>query len=116
MGELGRRLCLEKSWMSRAIDGLVEEGLVVKQVNPADSRSWLVSLSGAGERRLRALNEQIEGHAGRVLDRIPAIQRAKVQQSLTWLLQALRDDAGLPAETACCTPPKQRGGKHVTAV
>ncbi len=119
MGELGRRLCLEKSWMSRAIDGLVDDGLVRKEVNPADSRSWLVRLTAAGERRLKALDAQIEGHATRVLARVPAAQRQTLHQSLALLLTALRDDAGVPASGACCPPTHahrtQRGDKHVTA-
>jgi DNA-binding MarR family transcriptional regulator len=122
MVELGRRLCLEKSWISRAIDGLVDDGLVTKAINPADSRSWLVSLSAAGRRRLKALDEQIEGHALRVLGHLPATQRAAVQQSLVLLLAALRQDAGLDATdgAACCTPRTTRGqiregARHVTA-
>lgn len=117
MGELGRRLCLEKSWMSRAIDGLVEQGLVAKHPNPADSRSWLVALTAAGQRRLKALDAQIDGHARRVLDAVPASQHARLHQSLALLLNALRDDAGLSTPAACCAPGErkrtQRGEKHV---
>ena len=115
MVELGRRLCLEKSWISRAIDGLVAEGLVSKDPNPEDSRSWLVRLSPSGNRRLRALNEQIEAHAERILSRIPSAQRARVQQSLTVLLDALRAEAGLQQPSSACCPagPSTRGEKHV---
>ncbi|MCA3217264.1 MAG: winged helix-turn-helix transcriptional regulator [Burkholderiales bacterium] len=126
MVELGRRLCLEKSWISRAIEGLVDDGLVTKAINPADSRSWLVSLSAAGRRRLKALDEQIEGHARRVLAHVPASQRTVVQQSLMLLLAALRQDAGLDATegAACCAPRHARrqargqaseGARHVTS-
>ena len=118
MVELGRRLCLEKSWVSRAIDGLVAEGLVSKQPNPDDSRSWLVRLTAAGNRRLKALNEQIEAHAERVLNHIASGQRARVQQSLIVLLDALRADAGLPAAgAAACCPARSSntGEKHVAA-
>ena len=117
MVELGRRLCLEKSWISRAIDGLVAEGLVSKDPNPDDSRSWLVRLTGAGNRRLKALNEQIEAHAERVMNRVPSAQRAKLHQSLTALLDALRADAGLqPSGAACCpAQPSSQGEKHAAA-
>ncbi len=116
LGELGRRLCLEKSWMSRAIDGLVEEGLVAKAPNPADARSWLVKLTSAGQRRLKALEEQIDGHAGRITERIPASHRAKLHQSLSLLLTALREDAGLTEPATCCAPKQtQHGEKHVAA-
>lgn len=113
MNELGRRLCLEKSWISRAIDGLVEEGLVAKAANPADSRSWLVSLTAAGRARLKALNGQIESHAERIMQRIPAAQRAATQQSLLLLLAALRDEAGLANNDGSCCLPTTKGEKHV---
>ena len=115
MVELGRRLCLEKSWISRAIDGLVADGLVVKEANPHDSRSWLVQLTPGGARRLEALNEQIEAHAERVIERIPSGQRAKVRQSLIVLLDALRADAGLALPQACCPPKQTEGEKDVAA-
>ena len=117
MVELGRRLCLEKSWISRAIDGLVADGLVAKEANPDDSRSWLVQLTAGGAWRLEALNQQIEAHAERVIDRIPSAQRAKVRQSLIVLLDALRADAGLAVSRTACCPPTQteRGEKDVAA-
>jgi DNA-binding MarR family transcriptional regulator len=117
MGELGRRLCLEKSWISRAIDRLVDEGLVAKAANPEDSRSWLVSLTVSGRARLKALDRQIEAHADRIMQRIPAAQRAGTQQSLLLLLAALRDEAGFDAGTpSCCLPQRNdRGAKHATS-
>ena len=118
MVELGRRLCLEKSWISRAIDGLVEDGLVSKEPNPADSRSWLVRLTTNGARRLKSLNDQIETHAERVISRIPSGQRAKVHQSLIVLLDALRADAGLVVPGSSCCPPTQtteQGEKNAAA-
>jgi DNA-binding MarR family transcriptional regulator len=93
--ELGRRLCLEKSWVSRAIDTLVEEGLVLKAPNPEDSRSWLVSLSARGKRRVRELNRTLDEHAEKVLGSLSLDERLMVNQSLALLLRALREDAGV---------------------
>ena len=101
LGELGRRLCLEKSWIGRAVDGLVAEDLVAKRANPADSRSWLVSLTPAGNRRHKALNDQLVDHAQRVMGRLSSNERAAVNRSLGLLLRALRDDAGLTTESCC---------------
>ena len=101
LGELGRRLCLEKSWMGRAVDGLVADGLVAKHANPADSRSWLVSLTPAGSRRHKALNDQLVDHAERVMGRLSSSERAAANRSLGLLLRALRDDAGVTTESCC---------------
>lgn len=107
LGELGRRLCLEKSWIGRAVEGLVSEGLVAKDSNPADSRSWLVRLTAAGNRRHKALNDQLEDHAARVMSGLSPDERARVNQSLGLLLRALREDQGLTTGSCCAVPPKE---------
>lgn len=93
MSELGTRLMLEKSWISRAVDKLVAEGLVIKSDNPADARSWLVSLSKAGMVRVAALNATLDRHAAQLLEPLKASDRAAVGRALAQLLQVLRDDA-----------------------
>lgn len=105
LGELGKRLCLEKSWVGRAVDGLVLEGLVSKAVNPADSRSWLVKLTPAGNRRHKALNDQLEDHAARVMSALSSSERSTVNRSLSLLLSALRGDAGLTTASCCAIAP-----------
>lgn len=105
VGELGKRLCLEKSWIGRAVDSLVSKGLVTKTQNPADSRSWLVSLSAAGVRRHRSLNDQLEDHAERVMSRLAPSDRARVNRSLAMVLHALREDAGVTTSSCCAVVP-----------
>jgi DNA-binding MarR family transcriptional regulator len=51
--ELGARLRLEKSRVSRAVDGRVERGRATKEPNPLDARSRLVTLFADGEDRVR---------------------------------------------------------------
>jgi DNA-binding MarR family transcriptional regulator len=107
LGELGKRLCLEKSWIGRAVEGLVSEGLVSKSVNPADSRSWLVKLTPAGNRRHKALNDQLEEHATRVMSVLSSSERTAVNRSLAVLLSALRGDAGLTTASCCAVAPTE---------
>jgi DNA-binding MarR family transcriptional regulator len=107
LGELGKRLCLEKSWIGRAVEGLVAEGLVSKATNPADSRSWLVKLTPAGNRRHKALSEQLEDHAERVMSALSAGERTTVNRSLSLLLSALRGDAGLTTTSCCAVAPTE---------
>jgi DNA-binding MarR family transcriptional regulator len=104
LSELGQRLLLEKSWTSRAVDGLVEAGLVAKQDNPMDARSWIVALTPAGQRRVRALNATLNEHADQLLDALSARERGSVQQSLLLLLKALRADRS----ATCCLPAPER--------
>lgn len=102
MFELGQRLSLEKSWVSRAVDGLVDGGLVRKQPNPQDARSWLVTLTADGRRRVAELNRTLDNHASHLLDGMSARDRAAVEKSLRLLLEALHRH---PDAVACCVAP-----------
>jgi DNA-binding MarR family transcriptional regulator len=104
MNELGQRLLLEKSWVSRAVDGLVELDLVSKQANPADARSWIVALTPAGKRRVRELNATLDGHAAQLLASLSERDRESVNRSLLLLLKVLRTDKS----ATCCLPAPER--------
>jgi DNA-binding MarR family transcriptional regulator len=92
--ELGRRLQLEKSWISRALDSLVQSGIVAKRANADDARSWVVGLTAKGRRRFGELNATLDAQADRVLATLAPEERATVSHALTLLLRALRADIG----------------------
>lgn len=100
LSELGARLCLEKSWVSRAVEVMSARGLVSKEPNPADARSWLVTLTDTGRHTAAELNRTLDGHAEQLLTRLDASERAAVERTLALLLEALRED---PSAT-CCLP------------
>ncbi len=54
IGELGARINLTPSGVTRSVDRLAKRGLVERTTNPADARSQLVGLSNDGLARLRA--------------------------------------------------------------
>lgn len=99
LAELGTRLCLEKSWVSRAVDSLQAEGWVTREPNPADARSWLVTPTAAGARRYRELETTLDNHAAKLLEPLSDAQRAQVERSLVLMLQALRAETDI---AACC--------------
>lgn len=102
LSELGTRVSLEKSWVSRAVEAMAARGLVTKEPNPQDARSWLVTLTADGERTVRELNQTLDDHAETLLARLSPGQREAVETSLLTLLKALRQD---PA-ASCCLPPE----------
>jgi DNA-binding MarR family transcriptional regulator len=108
LSELGSRLSLEKSWVSRAVDGLVERGWATKEPNPLDARSWLVTLTADGEDRVRELNATLDNHAARLLEQLNERDRAAVEKSLLLLLKALREDIDI---ASCCPAPQARTPK-----
>ena len=109
LSELGTRMSLEKSWVSRAVDAMVERGLVTKEPNPNDARSWLVTLTADGEHTLKDLNRTLDEHAEQLLGSLGERERAAVQNSLLLLMKALRDDTA----ANCCLPTGPR--KEVTS-
>jgi DNA-binding MarR family transcriptional regulator len=98
VAELGRRLSLDKGWISRGIDALVEEGLVGKSPGEQDRRTVMISLTGAGAERYRALNSTLDAQAEGVMARISKKDRAKVDESLRILRQALKAEAADASE------------------
>lgn len=101
LSELGTRLSLEKSWVSRAVEGMAARGWVSKEPNPSDARSWLVTLTADGERTTRELNKTLDTHAEDLLGALDERERAAVESSLLLLLKALQADTA----ANCCLPP-----------
>jgi DNA-binding MarR family transcriptional regulator len=104
LSELGTRMSLEKSWVSRAVEAMVKRGLVIKEPNPLDARSWLVTLTVEGARTADELNQTLDTHAEQLLGTLNARERAAMENSLLLLIKALREDTA----ANCCLPPPER--------
>jgi DNA-binding MarR family transcriptional regulator len=86
---LSRRIGFDKSWTSRAIDTLVQEGLVEKEPSLQDRRTVRLSLSPEGEERLAELNGTLNDLANQAFEYIPPEHYHMVYTSLELLHQAL---------------------------
>jgi DNA-binding MarR family transcriptional regulator len=104
LSELGTRVLLEKSWVSRAVDAMVERGLVTKEPNPSDARSWLVTLTDDGVRTVQELEQTLDSHAEQLLSALSERERSAVEHSLLLLMKALREDTA----ANCCLPAPER--------
>ena len=105
--DLGRRLGLDKGWTSRAVEALVQEGLLVKESAPDDRRTVVISLSRVGRRRAEELDRTLNEQAEQIIGRVPQRQRPGIYESLRLLRDALRAEAdtglSVKAEKAKCT-------------
>lgn len=54
MGELGERAVVSRTRVSRVVDQLAADGLVIREANPDDRRSAYAVITPAGRARLRA--------------------------------------------------------------
>jgi len=104
LSELGTRVSLEKSWVSRAVEAMADRGWVSKEPNPSDARSWLVTLTAEGRRTADELNQTLDAHAEQLLGALSERDRAAVESSLLLLMKALREDTA----ANCCLPPPER--------
>lgn len=109
LAELSRRIGFDKSWTSRAVEHLVQEGLIEKVPHASDHRMVRLSLSPVGEQRLAELNTTLNRFSEQVMEHIPVEAHVEVHRALGLLLAALQaeDEPSLPqaVETAQALSP-----------
>ncbi len=88
--ELGARLGLEKSTVSRLVGQLEARGWLTRDRSDDDGRVALLTLSSAGRDAAEQLAMARATFFAGVLERIPAGRRESVLESLSLLVQALR--------------------------
>ncbi|HET7639511.1 MAG TPA: MarR family transcriptional regulator [Ktedonobacteraceae bacterium] len=98
LAELSRRIGFDKSWTSRAVEHLAQEGLIEKVQHASDHRMVRLSLSPAGMQRLAELNTTLNRFSEQVMEHIPVEAHAEVHRALGLLLAALQaeDELSLP--------------------
>jgi DNA-binding MarR family transcriptional regulator len=95
VSELGRRLGVDKGWISRAVDGLVDDGLLLKQASVTDRRAVLVCLTENGLERCEALNDGLDTLSERIVGRLDSGEREAVNRALRLLYGAVQAEMGL---------------------
>src|SRR5215469_7911766 len=91
LAQLSRRIGLDKSWTSRAVEQLVQEGLVEKVPGGEDRRTVQLSHSRAGVARVQSLDRTLNALADQVLEHIPAEHHVSIHSGLALLQQALSE-------------------------
>jgi len=88
--ELGRRLRLEKSTVSRLVGQLAARGWVDRAANPDDARSVRVALTAEGRTAAGELAAARASKFGDLLAAIPESERDGVLRALRTLTEALQ--------------------------
>lgn len=97
IGEAASRLGVTMPTASEQIDRMVEDGLLVREVNPADRRQVLVELTPHAREFGREIYELRLRQLRAALDRLDPVERPAFLRSLEALVEALRlDPAELP--------------------
>ncbi|WP_149824491.1 MarR family winged helix-turn-helix transcriptional regulator [Streptomyces tailanensis] len=90
--ELTRRLRLQKSTVSRLVGQLSHRGWVERAPAPDDGRGVVLRLTASGRRAARNLAEARRERFSRLLDSIPAHERAGVLHALDVMVEALDEE------------------------
>lgn len=97
LSELGKRLGIAPSTLTRNLVRLEERGLIHKEPDPSDGRAQRVALTPAGTEAADEVQIQEHIFARSVLDRLPHESAAEALTTLEDLLTAVRS-----ATEACC--------------
>ena len=88
--DLAKRLNLSPGRLTRIVNGLVEKGCTIRNIDPKDRRSLHVSLSGKGKELVTKLNKAYVAIHEEILNNIdPSIHKDLIA-GMTQLLSALR--------------------------
>ncbi len=88
--ELSKRLGLDKSTLSRTIDGLVNIGLLERVAHPTDRRFNLLSLTTKGQEVADQINQSNDDFYRRVFDGIESERHDEVIDNFEKLIWAMR--------------------------
>ena len=105
--ELAAALELDKSTLSRTVDGLCRAGLLSRETDPGNRRHQVIRLTEAGHARTEAIHGLCDRFYSRLLERIPAGKRRAVVEAVALLGRAMQQQRKKPG--AACRPGE--GGK-----
>jgi DNA-binding MarR family transcriptional regulator len=96
MSEVGARLGVTPRNVTKLVDGLEAEGLVLREPHPTDRRATLLRLTDSG--RLVCKESAMANHAAaaRLYELLPPADRQHLARILRKLLDALQAEGGPP--------------------
>jgi DNA-binding MarR family transcriptional regulator len=109
-GQMAKSLNLDKSTLSRTIDGLVNLGLLKRLSHPEDRRLTPIALTEQGNTICNAINTANDDYYRHVLEQIPISKQELVIASFDILVQAfLEHEQHLDSKSSSSdTGPKRK--------
>jgi len=94
--ELAQLERVQRPSVTRTLGCLEREGLIERTPDPADGRSSLVSVNGAGRERLRRLRTRKNAYLARRMRELPADDVAALERAAE-ILEGMLESEGAPA-------------------
>ncbi len=101
LNELAELLALDKSTMSRTINNLVEDGLVIRELDPEDRRYVKIKLTDKGIKIFKNIEESMDRYYKAIFNSVPEEKREQVLDSLKLLIEAVN-------KNKCCREDCQK--------
>ena len=79
---------MDKAALSRAVDGLVNLGMLTRRENPEDRRAVIIGPTPAGLAKIKEVNEGADESYRKLFSLIPADQQATVVCAINHLAKA----------------------------
>lgn len=98
LADMAEALGLDRSTLSRTVDGLVEDGLLERRAKPGDRRYVSITLTKQGKNVCAELNTVYNQYLKDVMTLIPPDKRKQVIESLILLTHAV----GKSTAASCC--------------
>ncbi|MCR3758597.1 MarR family transcriptional regulator [Clostridium felsineum] len=89
LNELARILNLDKSTMSRTINKLVKEELVIREAHPEDRRYIVIRLTDKGSDLFKSIEKNMTNYYENIFTAIEESKREQILDSLKILIEAL---------------------------
>lgn len=108
LSELAEGLALDKSTLSRTVEGLVKAGLVHRVVDPSDRRAVRLTCTPAGFANVASINESCDRRYAALLSRASEVRRQQIIDTVRFLADGLRGDRirNDARAGACCGVPQ----------
>jgi len=87
---LSKNLDLDKSTLSRVIDGMVNLGIVNREINPNDRRYMNISLSENGKKIAKNINNLCNDYYIKVFKHIPEDKHESILESIMLFADAIK--------------------------
>jgi len=101
LNELAELLALDKSTMSRTINNLVEDGLVIRELDPEDRRYVKIKLTDKGIKIFKNIEESMDRYYKAIFNSVPEEKKEQVLDSLKLLIEAVN-------KNKCCREDCQK--------
>ncbi len=90
IGDLSKKLGLDKSTLSRTVEGLANVGLVERVAHPTDRRFTLLKLTDQGTEICTRINEGNDQYFAEVFEGIPPENHQQLNHCIELLVDAMR--------------------------